>query len=167
MQSLYCIDQMRTGDQSPVQQPFGFLLIGTYHRRHTLKAMQQCVAIRVEQSFHLLFVGELQQFFVVVRGHPGWYAPADYEPGSFTQLLLHCLRNLVKLTLGQPGSELVQLYGQSLLVCDGQVCPHLLRDRYELKWKGAAPEARLELLARLAAACSDRQGFATKTVDNP
>ena len=77
---------MGARDQRSIQQSLGFLLVRTDYRRFRLQAVEQRIAIRIQQSLYLLLVRKIEKMIVVMRRHAGRDAAADHEPCRLVQL---------------------------------------------------------------------------------
>ena len=90
---------MITGDQGPVQQALGFVLIGRDHRGRGFDAFAQGIAVGIEHGLHVLTARHADQAGVKIGRHTGGQAAAQHEPGGAIEILLHRLLQPVDLGL--------------------------------------------------------------------
>ena len=157
---------MSLGDEGAVKKALGFGLIGGYGGRTGVETVQQSVTVRIEESFYFSFLGEEDEAGVEVGRHPGRQAAAEHEPFGALEIFSNRLFDAGEFSGLDVWAALIEFYGQTLFVDDGEVGADAVADADEVGGEAGIGEQFLEAFPGLAAGAGDGFGGAVESVDN-
>lgn len=147
--------EVLAGDERAVEQALSFGLIGGDGGRTGFEAVEQSVAIGIEERIDVLLLGLADDTGVEVGGHTRGQAAADHQPLGAQEVFGNSLFNLGKFAGLDVRSAFVELYGEALLVDDGEIAANIVLDLHVLDRERLVLEEFFEALAVLAARGGD------------